>query len=117
MGIVIASELPIEEIAFKDKEGCIIQAAGYLRQDIISFCEKVPELSWPPSLDELSNEERASPRSITLFHQHLLNNSNNKKKVPDSVIRKMNAMASDMITAVSKGEFSSRFGQRENSTV
>lgn len=102
--MVINTALPVEEIAFHDKQGCVIKAAEYLRNDILTYCETLPELSWPPTIEELSSEEREPPSSLLLFERHLLNVNSSKKKPSDLVVRKMNSMISDMINAVSQGK-------------
>ena len=45
--VVDTSALPTE-IAFKDKEGCIIKTAEYLKNDVLKHCEGLSELTWPP---------------------------------------------------------------------
>jgi hypothetical protein len=100
--IVIDSFLPASEIAFQDKHGCLIKAAEYLRADILSYCEKLPKLCWPPTVEELSKEEKNPPLSLQLFQKHLLNVHHSNKKAPESVNRMMDSFMSDMIYAVSQ---------------
>ena len=69
--VVDASALPTE-IAFKDKEGCIINATEYLKNDVLKHCEGLSELTWPPQLDELQDEKRNPPESLMLLCKHLL---------------------------------------------
>ena len=85
-GIVVdASALPTQ-IAFKDKEGCIIKAAEYLKNDILKHCEGLSALTWPPQLDELQDEQRNPPGSLMLFY------------------RLSNSFASNIIVAIRQGK-------------
>ena len=73
--IVINNEVFITEINFDKHEECVITAAEYLREDILKFSEQVSELSWPPTVEELSAEERNPPPLVMTFLHHLLKNS------------------------------------------
>ena len=53
--------LPVSEIAFQGKHDYLIRAAEYLQTDIQPFYANLPILSWLPTIDQLSKEERAPP--------------------------------------------------------
>ena len=100
--MIINASTPTTEIAFQDKNGCIIKAAEYLRSDILSYCENLPELNWPPNVEQLSQDERSPPSSVLMFLKYLLNVHHSKKKLSESVTRVINSFASDMVFAVSQ---------------
>ena len=104
-GIVVdASALPTE-IAFKDKEGCIIKATDYLKNDVLKHCEGLSALTWPPQLDELQDEQRNPPRSLMLFYKHLLQSKSTLNKTnPEYVQRLSNSFASNIIVAIRQGK-------------
>ena len=103
--IIIDASISPTEMAFQDKEGCIIKAAEYLRNDVLTHCEGLPELSWPPQLEELKNEERNPPDSLMLFYKFLLQSQSTvHKKSPEYVERLVRSFASDIIGAVSQGK-------------
>ena len=102
--ILIDSTLPADEVAFHDKSGCIIQAAEYLRADILTHCESLPKLSWPPTMEQLSQDEHSQPPSLQLFLKYLMNCHHSNKKPTEAMNRKITSYASDLISAVSKGK-------------
>ena len=51
--ILVYESTPVSELSFKDKSGCIIKAAEYLRNDTISHSRNLPTVSWPPQAEEL----------------------------------------------------------------
>ena len=53
----------------------IKQAADYLRNDILEYAKGIPELNWPPCLDELNSQERCPQDCLTAFITHLLTGS------------------------------------------
>ena len=58
---VVDASAVATEIAFKDKKGCIIKTAEYLKNEVLKKCEGLSELTWPPQLDELQDEKRNTP--------------------------------------------------------
>ena len=65
--IVINNEVFITEINFDKHEEFVITAAEYLREDILKFSEQLSELSWPPTVEELSAEVRNPPPLVITF--------------------------------------------------
>ena len=63
--LVFDPTLPIHEIDFKNKDGCIEKAAKYLRDDIIKYKSNLPEFSWPPRVEDLRNNAMNMPESLT----------------------------------------------------
>ena len=102
--VVDAFALPTE-IAFKDKEGCIIKAAEYLKNDLLKHCEGLSELTWPPQLDELQDEKRNPPESLMLFYKHLLQSKSTLNKTNQEYVQRLsNSFASDIIAVLSQGK-------------
>ena len=48
-------------------------AANYLRDEISNAFKDLPELKWPPSLQELSESNRSPPQSFYAFLETFLN--------------------------------------------
>ena len=101
--IMISASIPAIEMAYKDKDGCIIKCAEYLREEIIEHCKNLPELSWPPSLEELNKNERTPPQSLLTFLKHILQPDSSSKK-NESIERFINSFSADIISAVSPGK-------------
>ena len=59
--VVVSSEGVKSHYVFNDHDQMIKQAADYLRNDIHEYAKRIPELNWPPCLDELNSEERLQP--------------------------------------------------------
>ena len=104
--ILIDASIPVNEMAFKDKEGCIIKCAEYLREEIVEHSKNLPELSWPPSLEELYQNERTPPQSLLLFLKHILqtDSSTDKAKKSEAIERFINSFAADITAAVTRGK-------------
>ena len=58
--ILVDASTPVSELAFKDKSGCIIKAAEYLCNDIISYSQNLPTVSWPPQAEELQRNSNSN---------------------------------------------------------
>ena len=70
--ILVDASTPVSELAFKDKSGCIIKAAEYLRNDIISYSQNLPTVSWPTQAEELQRKDELLPPNLLLFLRHML---------------------------------------------
>ena len=79
----------------------IVLVAKQLREDIISFCNSVPEHKWPPTFETLSNEYGNPPESVKLFLKHLLSNEKAKK---DTTCRLIDSFTSDFVHNISHGK-------------
>ena len=77
-------------------------AASYIREDIISHASRILELIWPPTIEQLTSENRQLPESLNLFFQTLLNP--NKSDETESVSRLRDSYSQDFIHAVTKGK-------------
>ena len=76
--VVVSTSVPDNEISFKDKAGCIIKAAEYIRNDVNVYCESLPHPTWPPDTDELSDLQKSKPSSLVLFLERLLHATDRK---------------------------------------
>ena len=82
-------------------EVIIKQAADYLRNNILEYAKRFPELIWPPCLGELNLQERRLPDCLTAFITHLLTGSDQQNS--ESVDRLIKSYASDLIYGVTRG--------------
>ena len=101
--ILVDASTPVSELAFKDKSGCIIKAAEYLRNDIISYSQNLPTVSWPPQA-ELQRNDKLLPPNLLLFLRHMLHSQISKRKPSDSVDRAVHSIASDLVAGVTNGK-------------
>ena len=53
-------------------ESNILYFADYLQNEILSNNDNLPELNWPPTINELASQERNPPESLITFLTHLL---------------------------------------------
>ena len=85
--IVFDSTLPAHEIDFQNKNGCIMKAADYLREEILQYRDNLPELSWPPQIEDLQSDNRKPPENLLRFLLILMqadqSNTNSKHKPND----------------------------------
>eukprot|EP00112_Aurelia_sp_Birch-Aquarium-sp1_P007111 Seg1776.3 transcript_id=Seg1776.3/GoldUCD/mRNA.D3Y31 product="hypothetical protein" protein_id=Seg1776.3/GoldUCD/D3Y31 len=80
------------------------EAAAILRKDILNMIENAPELSWPPTVEDLNSEERLPPETVKEFLLNLLHC--NTHHVPgEEVKRYVSSFAQDIVHAVSRGKF------------
>ena len=47
----------------------------YIRSGIDNYCNNLPPLNWPPTIEELMKSKRLSPTSVILFLKNLLKHS------------------------------------------
>ena len=101
--ILVDASTPVSELAFKDKSGCIIKAAEYLCNDIISYSQNLPTVSWPPQA-ELQRNDKLLPPNVLLFLRHMLHSQISKRKPSDSVDHVVHSIASDLVAGVTNGK-------------
>lgn len=99
--IVINANTTEAKIDMFGKDKSIRKVAGYLRADIQEYCRLLPDLSWPPPIEELCSENRIPPASVTLFLTNLLKSSDHA--ISPSVNRLVESYSDDFIHGVSRG--------------
>ena len=82
------------EVNFKDKTGCIIKVAEYLREDIIECCN---ELS---GSKELVENERSLPANLQVLLRSIFYHYVNKAKLSETIERAVNSIDSDIVAGV-----------------
>ena len=75
--IVIDSSAEFHEINFNDKEGCLIKAADYLRNNILKQYDSASELPWCPDIDKLKIYSKLCD-FLMLLNKNLLSSKDNK---------------------------------------
>ena len=50
--IVVRPSLSLSEVTFQDRDGCIIKAAEYLPNDIMSYFENATDPNWSPTVED-----------------------------------------------------------------
>ena len=102
--ILVDASSSVSELAFKDKSGCIIKAAEYLPNDVISYSQNLPTVSWPLQAEELQRNDELLPPNLLLFLRHMLHSQISKRKPSDSVDRAVHSIASDLVAGVINGK-------------
>ena len=102
--LLLDSSLPLTEVNFKDKTGCIINAAEYLQEEIIEYCSGLSEWGWPTEVKELIKNERSLAANLQVFMRSTFNNYVNKAKLSESIERAVNSIALDIVVGVTQGK-------------
>ena len=89
----VASKEKLTEASYV-KEDVVKKAAKYLRDDILEQSKSVTPLQWPPSLEQLTSEERKPPDSTQLFFKTILN--------PSKSSRLVDSFSQDLVYGVGK---------------
>ena len=69
--VISASAIDAHKNEIK-RESSILEVADYLRNEIMIYSKNIPKLSWPPTHDELTADERVPPEALITFLTHLL---------------------------------------------
>ena len=101
--VVIDGSAEFDEITFNDKEGCLIKATEYLRNDIIKQYENASDLAWPSDIDKLKIYSKPC-HSLMLFYKNLLSSKDNKHRLSEFCERAAYSFASDLMAAVTRGK-------------
>ena len=100
--VVINSECIKAHTMVKNRDLIIKEAADFLREDIQTYASNLPELSWPPCIEELNVETRQPPVSVTSFLSQLLKTKDNAEG--STVERLVQSYASHLIHGVTRGK-------------
>ena len=73
-----------------------------MREDINSHVNNLEEIVWPPSIEQLSSEERKPPGSVRdIFETALINGSHRDS---NSVSRLADSFSQDLLHGITKGK-------------
>ena len=71
----------------------------------MNYAGQLPDLNWPPTIEELTGREQLPPPLLLKFlHELLLKDTKNPSKYSERSLRMVNSYAADMIYGVSKGK-------------
>ena len=76
-----------------DKDSSINEVASIIKLDIVSYCKTLPEMSWPPKIEEI--ERREMPESIRIFLTKLMSGKEHATVNNENVKRLVNSFGSD----------------------
>jgi hypothetical protein len=99
-----------EYIASKDinkdslhhRQDTIQAAASYLREDITTHADNLQEIIWPPTIEQLSTEERKPPESVRKFFESILSQPGHCDNV--NAPRLVDSFSQDLVHGVTKGK-------------
>ena len=89
-----------------DKDSSINEVASIIKLDIVSYCKTLPEMSWPPKIEEI--ERREMPESMRIFLTKLMSGKEHATVNNENVKRLVNSFRSDIINAMMRGRILSK---------
>ena len=103
--VVISVDAALNEgLHSADKYECIRRASEFLKHDILEFAKQLPDLSWPPTIDELTSNERNPPESLVTFLQNLLKERDHSVWRSNSIPKLIDSYAADLVFWVTRGK-------------
>ena len=78
--------------------------AEQLKSDILDYCSRLPEHSWPPTIETLLQEYGEPPESVKYFLQHLLTSVKHNVNARDKTSRLIESLTADFVFNVSDGK-------------
>ena len=102
--LINAGNISSEIVSNKDKETVIKTAVKTIRENVIDFCNTLPETSWPRTIDEPQFNMCSPPESVTQFLLNLLHDKNSKSTPSSITQRQVESYSADFIHGVSNGE-------------
>ena len=100
--IVIRADAINSHTLVNEREHLLRQAAECLREDILEHAQSIPDLAWPPRIEELSCDARKPPETLESFLSHLLKNKDHPNR--DTANRLVQSYSSDLIHGVTRGK-------------
>jgi hypothetical protein len=70
----------------------------------MEYSKNIPKLSWPPTHEELTTDERVPPEALITFLTHLLRSDKHTVTKNESIRRLIDSYAADLIHGVTRGE-------------
>ena len=76
-------------------------AAETMKNDILTHYHNLGDIEWPPTIEELSTDERKAPRSVYTFLEYLLKLDNKEKDIKLDTL--VDSFAQDFLHGVTRG--------------
>ena len=102
--IVISRAVVLNEIDFGNDNECIVASAKILRNEILDYCDKLPSLNWPPTVEEIIDREKHLPTLLSTFVQELLKSSKHSNMRSENIQRIIDSYIADLIYGVTRGK-------------
>ena len=77
--------------------------AKHLKDDILAYCNTIPEHSWPPTIETLTREYGTPPDSVRIFLTHLLTSGKHDTNTREKTKRLIDSLTADFVFNVSDG--------------
>ena len=91
-----------------DTDRCLENVARRIRNDLLNYCERIGQNSWPPTIESITEEYGSPPASVELFLTYVLkdNDVSKRQKGDNTCIlsRLIESFTADLVSAVSKGK-------------
>ena len=95
--VVFSKEILTQSRPEFDQVTNIKVVAQQLREDIMTYCNKIPEHSWPPTFQSLTQEYKEPPESIKKFLNFLLTSGKHEIDSREKTKRLVNSFTADFI--------------------
>ena len=93
--------------AMTDTDRCLKNVARRLRSNLLTYCEKIGENNWPPTIESVAEEYGKPPASVELFLSCVLKDnevSKRQKGNTENLSRLIDSFTADLVNAASKGK-------------
>ena len=91
--------------AMTDTDRCLKNVARRLNSDLLTYCEKIGENNWPPTIESVTEEYGKPPASVELFLSCVLKDnevSKRQKGNSENLSQLIDSFTTDLVNAVSK---------------
>ena len=105
--VLIANNLGEVLNAMTDTDRYLKNVARRLRSDLLTYCEKIRENNWLPTIEGVTEEYGKPPTSVELFLSCVLKDnevSKRQKGNTENLSRLIDSFTADLVNAVSKGK-------------
>ena len=79
-------------------------AASHIREDILKRNEALPNMKWPPSIEQLSDPDRSPAESLYKFMKTVINLEGHRNSPSPNLVRLVDSFAQDITGAVTRGK-------------
>ena len=95
--------LLLDAVPDVNRNQSIEAVANILRTDILEHYKDLPEISWPPSVEELNSDARKPPESVILLLRTLMKSERHGIERSEQICRLIDSYAQDLVHGVTRG--------------
>ena len=98
---IVVSAKNVSSYVLSDDKSCADEAAKCLGEDILRYCETLPQTPWPQMIDQLSSE---LPELVTLFMTELLKTERHSPSRSENIGRLIQSYSADLVHGGSRDD-------------